>query len=142
MCYVQDFYYDLAGNRLADYRQYADGEFLLRQRSFDVNDRLLTETSKTAEQTIQRDFVWDDNGSLTAVYHQGRQEPERQFIWDCENKLTAVIIVKHDEQSRKAGEQRIDYTYDAEGLLSSQVTTTIADDGSVSGRKSASAALV
>jgi RHS repeat-associated protein len=132
MCYVQDFYYDLAGNRLADYRQYADGEFLLRQRSFDVNDRLLTETSKTAEQTIQRDFVWDDNGSLTAVYHQGRQEPERQFIWDCENKLTAVIIVKHDEQGRKAGEQRIDYTYDAEGLLSSQVTTTIADDGSVS----------
>lgn len=129
MHYVQDFYYDLAGNRLADYRQYADGDYIIRQRSFDVNDRLLTETSETATQTVQRDFVWDDNGSLTAVYRQGRQEPERRFIWDCENKLTAVIIVEHDEQGRKIGERRTGYTYDAEGLLSSQTTVTAADGG-------------
>jgi len=132
MCYAQDFYYDLAGNRLADYRLYADGDFIIRQRRFDVNDRLLTETSETADQTVQRDFIWDDNGSLTAVYRQGQQEPERRFVWDCENMLTAVIIVEHDEQGRKISERRADYTYDAEGLLSSQVITVTAAGGGVS----------
>lgn len=135
LSFAQDFTYDLAGNRLAVHRQSDNGDILIRRCHFDDNDRLLTETSETADKTARRDFVWDDNGSLTAVYCHGRQDPERQFIWDCENMLTAVIVVDHDGNGRKIQERRTDYSYDAEGLLTRQVLTTTAADGGVSRRE-------
>ena len=85
LIYEHRFTYDAVGNRLEQLRTASEGTEETITYTYDVRDRLLSETRGTAVTT----YGWDANGNLTS-----RTDPSgtTTYGWDSEDRLIATHL--------------------------------------------------